>query len=177
MLATAGIGSAWAQDPHAGHHQHPQTPDAAVAASHCEEEEGMQAMEEGPAPDPAMQQDNVTAPAAGPWRHEDARRQRPPDARDPHAYSDGYQLGVGQYALGTTRHRHTELLWGHAVAPCTQDTQRLAQRCRQWAPRTCRWLAFGVQGLAPYWFGRRRHGVLERTTAVPRCACRPNMDC
>jgi uncharacterized protein involved in copper resistance len=27
----------------------------------------------------------------------------PPDARDPNAYSGGYQLGVGKYALGNTR--------------------------------------------------------------------------
>ena len=27
----------------------------------------------------------------------------PPDARDPHAYSGGYQLGVGKYALGPAR--------------------------------------------------------------------------
>ena len=30
----------------------------------------------------------------------------PADARDPHAYSDGYQLGVGQYALGGHRSLH-----------------------------------------------------------------------
>ena len=33
--------------------------------------------------------------------------QRPADARDPHAYSGGYQLGVGKYALGD----HRQLLW------------------------------------------------------------------
>ncbi|MFX8156709.1 copper resistance protein B, partial [Acinetobacter baumannii] len=27
----------------------------------------------------------------------------PPDARDPNAYSGGYQLGVGKFALGNTR--------------------------------------------------------------------------
>ncbi|KAF7957182.1 copper resistance protein CopB [Cupriavidus sp. UYMU48A] len=207
MLATAGIGSAWAQDPHAGHHQHPQTSDATVAAP-VAEEDGMQAMEEGPAPDPAMLQDNA-APAMD---HGDMKMQggsAPPDARDPHAYSDGYQLGVGEYALGTTRHLHmadehpfaavlvdrlewahanganaanweaqawfggtynrlviktegeaakgkvhdarTELLWGHAVAPYW-DTQ-LGWRNDAGSGRPARnWLAFGVQGLAPYWF-------------------------
>ena len=131
----------------------------------------------------------------------------PADARDPHAYSDGYTLTEGPYAqpgprqlkladehsfwsvlgdrleyqedsdstvydiqawYGTTYNRFvikaegdiadgtleessTELLWGHALNAYfdTQFGVRLDQfndgKDRQW-------LAFGVQGLAPYWF-------------------------
>ncbi|TPQ31222.1 copper resistance protein B [Cupriavidus pinatubonensis] len=206
ILATAGIGSAWAQDPHAGHHGH-QSSDAATV-SPAAEDDGMQGMEEGPAPAAAMPQSN----AAPVMDHGDMKMQggsAPPDARDPHAYADGYQLGVGQYALGSARHLHmadehtfaavlvdrlewahanganaanweaqawfggtynrlviktegeaaggkvhdarTELLWGHAIAPYW-DTQ-LGWRNDVGSGRPARnWLAFGVQGLAPYWF-------------------------
>jgi len=131
----------------------------------------------------------------------------PADARDPHAYSDGYTLTEGPYAQpgprqlkladehafwsvlgdrleyqedsestvydvqawygttydrlvikaegdvadGTLEESSTELLWGHALNAYfdTQFGVRLDQfndgKDRQW-------LAFGVQGLAPYWF-------------------------
>ncbi|MBI2778272.1 MAG: copper resistance protein B [Gammaproteobacteria bacterium] len=125
----------------------------------------------------------------------------PPDARDPHAHSDGYDFGpiprprmgdedkfgsllIDQFervvardnsftfynlqarfgrdydravlkAEGNTdggkfRDAHTELLWGHAVAPFW-DTQ-LGARYDSGTGPDRRWLAFGVQGLAPYWF-------------------------
>ncbi len=133
----------------------------------------------------------------------------PADARDPDAYSNGYRLGTGPYALGDTRHlmmadehkfasvlverlewahgngtnataydaqawfgtsydklvikaegdihkgrveeTRTELLWGHAIAPFW-DTQ-LGLRNDAGTGRPGRnWAAFGVQGLAPYWF-------------------------
>ncbi|MBY4721190.1 MULTISPECIES: copper resistance protein B [Ralstonia] len=133
----------------------------------------------------------------------------PPDARDPNAYSGGYQLGVGKYALGNTRQlmmadehnfgsflidrlewvrgtnsnaasyeaqawygstynkvvlkaegdvkkgrleeARTELLWGHAITTFW-DTQ-LGIRNDVGSGRPARnWAAFGVQGLAPYWF-------------------------
>jgi copper resistance protein B len=206
IVAAAGFGSAWAQDPHAGHHGHPSS-DAAAAAP-AAEDDGMQGMEEGPAPAAAMPLSN----AAPSMDHADMKMQggsAPADARDPHAYSDGYQLGVGQYALGSARHLHmadehtfaavlvdrlewahanganaanweaqawfggtynrlvikaegeaaggkvhdarTELLWGHAIAPYW-DTQ-LGWRNDVGSGRPARnWLAFGVQGLAPYWF-------------------------
>ncbi|MFC4518531.1 copper resistance protein B [Cupriavidus pinatubonensis] len=206
IVAVAGFGSAWAQDPHAGHHGHPSS-DAAAAAP-AAEDDGMQGMEEGPAPAAAMPLSNA-APSTD---HSDMKMQggsAPADARDPHAYSDGYQLGVGQYALGSARHLHmadehtfaavlvdrlewahanganaanweaqawfggtynrlviktegeaaggkvhdarTELLWGHAIAPYW-DTQ-LGWRNDAGSGRPARnWLAFGVQGLAPYWF-------------------------
>ena len=133
----------------------------------------------------------------------------PPDARDPNAYSGGYQLGVGKFALGNTRQlmmadehnfgsflidrlewvrgpnsnaasyeaqawygstydkvvlkaegdvkkgrleeARTELLWGHAITTFW-DTQ-LGIRNDVGSGRPARnWAAFGVQGLAPYWF-------------------------
>lgn len=132
----------------------------------------------------------------------------PTDARDPHAYSGGYQLGVGQYALSGTRQlkladehnfgallmnrlervnssygnslsydaqawfgrgydrlvlkaegdlaegqrpdARTEVLWGRAIAPFW-DAQ-LGLRADSGGGPERRWLAVGVQGLAPYWF-------------------------
>lgn len=139
----------------------------------------------------------------------DAQGGTPPaDARDPHAYSGGYRLGVGPYALAGTRQlkladeqnfgsllmnrfervnssygnsfsydaqawfgrdydrlvvkaegdlvdgkvpeARTEVLWGHAFAPFW-DTQ-LGLRSDSGGGPERRWLAVGVQGLAPYWF-------------------------
>ncbi|GAB2182103.1 hypothetical protein DLREEDagrD3_23260 [Denitratisoma sp. agr-D3] len=132
----------------------------------------------------------------------------PPDARDPHAYADGYILDSGAYALPGPRtlkladeanfgsllvdrlersHSHqgnatrydaqawfgrdfdrlvikaegeyeggklhdsrNELLWGHAFAPYW-DLQAGLRRDGGSGPGRS-WLAFGVQGLAPYWF-------------------------
>ncbi len=132
----------------------------------------------------------------------------PPDARDPHAYSGGYTLESGPYALpgprlrlsdehnfgallvdrlervhtrdgdnataydmqawfgrnynrlvvkaegevaqGKLQEARTELLWGHAIATFW-DTQ-LGMRYDSGAGPDRGWLAFGVQGLAPYWF-------------------------
>ncbi|MHB8824257.1 MAG: copper resistance protein B [Thiobacillus sp.] len=133
----------------------------------------------------------------------------PPDARDPHAYSDGYTLESGPYALpgprvlrlsdehtfggllvdrleqvhardgdnatayeiqgwygrdynrlvvkaegdvsqGKLQEARTELLWGHAIATFW-DTQ-LGMRYDSGVSPDRGWLAFGVQGLAPYWF-------------------------
>lgn len=132
----------------------------------------------------------------------------PADARDPHAYSGGYALDRGPYALpgprqlrmadehrfgsvlldrlehvrsrgagataydaqawygrdydrlvikaegevarGRLRDARTELLWGHAVAPYW-DTQAGVRYDSGVGPGRG-WLAFGIQGLAPYWF-------------------------
>ncbi|MCL6470603.1 MAG: copper resistance protein B, partial [Ralstonia sp.] len=134
----------------------------------------------------------------------------PPDARDPDAYSGGYQLGTGKYALGDPRHMmmmadahnfgsvlvdrlewvhgndanatayelqarfgsvynkavlkaegdvskgrfeeaRTELLWSHAVTTFW-DTQLGVRNDTGFGRPTRNWVAFGVQGLAPYWF-------------------------
>ena len=132
----------------------------------------------------------------------------PADARDPHAYSDGYTLESGPYARpgprelrmadehnfgallidrlervytdngdttaydaqawfgrdydrlvlkaegdvgrGRLQDARTEALWGHAVATFW-DTQ-LGARYDSGVGPDRGWLAFGIQGLAPYWF-------------------------
>lgn len=133
----------------------------------------------------------------------------PPDARDPHGYSDGLKLGSGDYAVpgvsrlqladehpfaslraetlerrfahkgddstaydlqawyGTTYNKavvkaegefakgeleesRTEFLWGHAVAPYWD--MQLGLRVDNGEGPSRQWLAFGIQGLVPYWF-------------------------
>lgn len=124
----------------------------------------------------------------------------PPDARDPHAYADGHDLGPlglhlagehsrgsllvdnletvrapdntsaeydlqawygrtydravlkaeGEVDAGRLAEARTELLWGHAVA-AFWDAQLGARHDGGEGPNRS-WLAFGVQGLAPYWF-------------------------
>lgn len=124
----------------------------------------------------------------------------PPDARDPHAYSGGYEFGAdrlqladehsfgsllmdrfeavrsdgntstvydlqawygrtydrtvlkaeGEYDHGEFEEASTELLWGHAVAAFWNTQLGVRYDSGEGPNRT--WLAFGVQGLAPYWF-------------------------
>ncbi|UIF91335.1 copper resistance protein B [Cupriavidus sp. UYPR2.512] len=210
-LALTAMGAAQAQDAHAGHAHNHDAPAAMQGMDHGQmqgmEQDGIQTMDGGGAPMTDMQ--DMAAPAMD---HGDMKMQggsAPPDARDPHAYSGGYQLGVGKYALGDKRQlvmadehlfasvlvdrlewahasgsnaaayevqawfgnsydklvlkaegeaskgkmheARTELLWGHAVASYW-DTQ-LGLRNDAGSGRPARnWLAFGVQGLAPYWF-------------------------
>lgn len=124
----------------------------------------------------------------------------PPDARDPHAYSDGYDFGPisrprmgdedklgsllvdrlesattrgstvmtydwqawfgqtydrvliraeGDIEGGTFKDARNELLWAHAIT-AYWDTQ-LGVRYDSGKGIDRGWLAFGVQGLAPYW--------------------------
>lgn len=56
----------------------------------------------------------------------------------------------GEQSRGTLQDARAELLWGHAVAP-HWDTQ-LGLRHDGGVGPARNWLAFGVQGLAPYWF-------------------------
>lgn len=189
LLAGAlGLAPAWAQghktsgDPHAGH---------------------------APAAVPTPSTQPGTGPGAAGVDHESMQGgSPPPDARDPHAYSGGYVLGAGAYALpegrqlrladehsfgsfladrfewartdddsfivydvlawygrdydrvwfksdgesdgGRLEEARSELLWGHAVA-AYWDTQ-LGVRYDSGEGPNRTWLAFGVQGLAPYWF-------------------------
>jgi len=132
----------------------------------------------------------------------------PPNARDPHAYSGGFTLQSGPFALdakqrlrladeesfgsvlfdnleavrsggnnsvaydvlarfgrdydklvlkaegevtsGKVQDARTEALWSHAVATYWDSQLGLRQDSGIGPDRT--WLAFGVQGLAPYWF-------------------------
>lgn len=184
---------ALAADPHAGHHMPGMAEPAAGAASRAAAPAAADA-----APMAAMD-------------HGDMKMQggsAPADARDPHAYSGGYTLGEGKYALpgprqlrladehafgtvlidrfervygrdaswtafdtqarfgrdydklvlklegeyadGRIEEASTEVLWGHAIGSYW-DTQLGVRYDRNEGPdRT--WLAFGVQGLAPYWF-------------------------
>jgi len=56
----------------------------------------------------------------------------------------------GEHDGGKLRDARTELLWGHAVA--TYWDAQLGVRYDGGAKAGRKWLAFGVQGLAPYWF-------------------------
>lgn len=56
----------------------------------------------------------------------------------------------GDIEGGEARDAHTDLLWGHAVA-AYWDTQLGVRHDTGTGPERS-WLAFGVQGLAPYWF-------------------------
>jgi copper resistance protein B len=56
----------------------------------------------------------------------------------------------GDYAQDKLQEARTELLWGHAVANYW-DTQLGVRHDSGVGPNRS-WLAFGVQGLAPYWF-------------------------
>lgn len=167
-------------------------------------ETNMGAQQDKPAGKPA-------GAASGAMGHDGMNMQggsAPPDARDPHAYSDGYTLDSGKYVLpgprrfsmadehsfggllvdrlerqyandgdltaydaqarfgrdynrlvvkaegdyghGRLQEARTEALWGHAIATFW-DTQ-LGARYDSGVGPDRGWLAFGVQGLAPYWF-------------------------
>lgn len=193
---------AQAQNDHAAHGQSdtqttvPATPPAAPADNpHA----GHAASANGATSAPAMDHGNMQMQGGS----------APPDARDPHGYSNGLTLGSGDYALpgvprltladehkfaslraetlerrfprkgdathgyelqawfGTTYNKavvkaegdiakenleesRTELLWGLAVAQYW-DTQ-VGIRMDNGVVPSRQWLAFGIQGLAPYWF-------------------------
>lgn len=71
-------------------------------------------------------------------------------ARSGRDYDRAVLKAEGNTDGGKFRDAHTELLWGHALAPFW-DTQ-LGARYDSGVGPDRRWLAFGVQGLAPYWF-------------------------
>lgn len=56
----------------------------------------------------------------------------------------------GDAAKGKLQEARTELLWGHAIASFWDAQVGLRHDSGTGPERT--WLAFGVQGLAPYWF-------------------------
>jgi len=56
----------------------------------------------------------------------------------------------GDIANGRLQEARTELLWGHAIA--TFWNTQLGMRQDSGVGPNREWLAFGVQGLAPYWF-------------------------
>lgn len=194
-----------------GHDAMPATPATQPEMKQDMSTGGMQGMDHGNATEPKQA-------AAGTGQRDDAMDHgemnmqggsAPPDARDPHAYSGGYTLESGPYALpgpralrlsdehnfggllvdrlewtrardgdnaaayeiqswfgrdydrlvikaegevaqGKLEEARTELLWGHAIATFW-DTQ-LGVRYDSGVGPDRGWLAFGVQGLAPYWF-------------------------
>ena len=56
----------------------------------------------------------------------------------------------GEHVHGTTEDADVEALWSHAIAPFWDTEVGLRQDIGGRANRT--WAAFGIQGLAPYWF-------------------------
>ena len=56
----------------------------------------------------------------------------------------------GDFADGELEDAGTELLWGHAVAAYWGSQLGLRYDSGEGPDRT--WVAFGIQGLAPYWF-------------------------
>ena len=207
-MAIVGLGvtPVWAQThPAAGtmdhaQHQGAPSPDAARPPA---AQDAMPAMDHGSPPAP---QQGTAAMDHGEMDMQGGSA--PPDARDQHAYSGGYTLDSGKYALpgprqlrladehsfgsllvdrlervdtregnatayeaqawfgrnydrvvikaegdygqGKLQEARTELLWGHAIATFW-DTQ-LGVRYDSGVGPDRGWLAFGVQGLAPYWF-------------------------
>lgn len=179
----------------------------ALGASHARAAETAPAMDHGKmdhgsmaevAPTPAHDMQGMN-PNVGPPRMQGGSA--PPDARDPHAYSDGYGFGPlarprmgdehsfgsllvdrlesvrsdsnssaaydlkawfgrdydravlkaeGDYDGGALEDARTELLWGHAVA--TYWDRQLGIRHDGGIGPERDWIAFGFQGLAPYWF-------------------------
>ncbi|WP_241505985.1 copper resistance protein B [Parahaliea mediterranea] len=196
MLTLASL-PVWAQsdDPHSGHGS------SSTAAREAPEQ--VKAV-------PSSQQAQATSSSSSSMNSADMNMQggeAPTDARDPHAYSDGYTLTDGPYTLfsqrqltladehrfralladrleydagsetgvfdiqgwyGTTFNRlvvklegdvadgrleesQTDVLWSRALNGYF-DTQ-LGIRMDQYDEgRDRQWLAFGLQGLAPYWF-------------------------
>ena len=185
LAVVLSLSPVWAQetaDPHAGHRM---TPAATTKSSDMAGDAGAMAGMKG---DEGMDMGSMQGGPA------------PPDARDPHAYADGYDFGPyslrmadthslaallvdnleavrsddntfaaydlqgwygrtfdravlkaeGEIDDGEVTEARTELLWGHAVAPFW-DTQ-LGVRYDSGEGPDRGWLAFGVQGLAPYWF-------------------------
>lgn len=134
----------------------------------------------------------------------------PPDARDPYAYSDGYDFGPiprskmgdednfagllvdrlesvttrnntymtydwqawygqtydralaraeGEIEDGTFKDARNELLWAHAITPYLDSQLGLRYDSGKGTNRG--WLAFGVQGLLPYWLYIEANGYVN----------------
>ncbi|WP_019449193.1 copper resistance protein B [Cupriavidus sp. BIS7] len=208
-VLSVSMGTAWAQHSHAGHAAQAPASESTPSTQNMSDDD-IQTMDSGD----VQTMDGGNAESAPPpvMDHGDMKMQggsAPPDARDPNAYSGGYQLGVGKYALGENRQLHmadehlyaavlvdrlewthgsdsnaasyeaqawfgsaydklvikaegeaekgkvhdarTELLWGHAISTYW-DTQIGLRNDAGYGRPARNWLAFGVQGLAPYWF-------------------------
>lgn len=190
VLLAAGLSPAWAQGD-MKHKSMPVTADAEMDFSDME----MSDMQ--PPMDHSMDHGG-SGMASGAMQGGSA----PADARDPHAYSGGYDFGPiprprladeqsfasllvdrlemvrnddnttaaydlqawygrnynrlvlkaeGDISDGKLEEADTELLWGHAVATFWDTQLGLRYESSEEQPDRS-WLAFGFQGLAPYWF-------------------------
>jgi len=203
VMAGLMVSPVWAQeqerqDPHAGHRMSSPAMPANQGSDAVEQEGGMPGMNGASGMDMGTM-DMGSMQGGSP----------PPDARDPHAYAEGYDFGPmklrladthslgallvdnleavrsdgnssaaydlqawygrtydravlkaeGDYDDGEVKEARTELLWGHAVA-AFWDTQ-LGLRHDSGEGPNRNWLAFGVQGLAPYWFEVEATGYLN----------------
>ncbi|WP_454763766.1 copper resistance protein B [Cupriavidus campinensis] len=147
LLASAGMSAAWAQHAH-GDHAPASAPDAMQTMDGGE----FQTMDGGE----IQTMDGDTPPA--PMDHADMKMQggsAPPDARDPNAYSGGYLLGVGPYALGAHRQLHMadehlfasvlvdRLEWAHG-----NDSDAAAYDVQAWFGSTYNKLVIKAEGEA-----------------------------
>jgi copper resistance protein B len=211
-VLSVSMGTAWAQHSHAGHAAQAAQAPASESTPSMQDmsDDDIQTMDSGDVQ--TMEGGNAESAPPPVMDHGDMKMQggsAPPDARDPNAYSGGYQLGAGKYALGEHRQLHmadehlyaavlvdrlewahgsdsnaasyeaqawfgsaydklvikaegeaekgkvhdarTELLWGHAISTYW-DTQVGFRNDAGYGRPARNWLAFGVQGLAPYWF-------------------------
>lgn len=76
--------------------------------------------------------------------------------------SDANRLSLkaeGSYSNGVFDDSRTEALWAHAISPFW-DSQVGVRQDMGLVPNTT-WLAFGVQGLAPYWFHLDAEGYVS----------------
>ncbi|MBU6439307.1 MAG: copper resistance protein B [Betaproteobacteria bacterium] len=75
-----------------------------------------------------------------------------------HDFNRAVLKAEGQASQGRLQDARTELLWGHAIA-AYWDSQLGVRHDNGGGPDR-NWLAFGVQGLAPYWFRVEATGYL-----------------
>ncbi|CAM5566538.1 Copper resistance protein B OS=Eoetvoesiella caeni OX=645616 GN=DFR37_11668 PE=4 SV=1 [Eoetvoesiella caeni] len=66
-------------------------------------------------------------------------------------YNRAVLKAEGEVANGKLQESQTELLWGHAISTFWDTQLGIRFDHGQGVPNR-KWLAFGVQGLAPYWF-------------------------
>lgn len=188
MLMGISASPVWAQDPHAGHAMSP----PATSAEKPHDVSGAEPVTAAAQmAEEVMPMGSMGSMQGGP---------PPPDARDPHAYADGFDFGPYKLELADThslgsllvdnletvrsdgnsstaydlqawfgrpydrlvfkaegdidgnqlQEARSELLWGHAIAAYWDGQIGLRYDSGEGPNRN--WLAFGVQGLAPYWF-------------------------
>jgi copper resistance protein B len=68
----------------------------------------------------------------------------------------------GEFERGSLTEARTELLWGHAIAPYW-DTQVGVRHDSGEGPNR-KWLAAGIEGMAPYWFDLELTGYIGESS-------------